>query len=193
MLAGAILFQIVYVNRRLQIDHWFCFFFGAELLVTIMVVFNIQAIWPRLRKGLIILFVVTMVTASISTGTSLSQHWHDGFQSHYDKVFPVGNLSGPRSNSLEPLTICVLENRYYPFFGSRRQNRVCQPLYAPSSLWLMDYFYRERICFVVWRVHPSGTAMRRFFGINDLIVLYANRFRLSYRDTVFLAYKFLRL
>jgi hypothetical protein len=74
---------------------------------------------------------------------ALAQKWHDGFARHYDALFSTRVFTDLAQRDPAATRICVLEYRYYPFFGSRRQYSVCRPIKAFSYPWLLE-FLRER-------------------------------------------------
>ncbi len=53
------------------------------------------------------------------------------------------------------LSICVLNARAYPFFGSSRQFRVCQPSTVQSRLWWENYLREHRVQLVAIRFDRS--------------------------------------
>ncbi|WP_146389742.1 hypothetical protein [Allorhodopirellula solitaria] len=54
-----------------------------------------------------------------------SQHWHEGFDEHFNRY---DNTNAHSQLNDKSHRIIVLSNRVYPFFGSQRQNHVLQPM-----------------------------------------------------------------
>jgi hypothetical protein len=75
------------------------------------------------------LFTTSLVVAAGVGGAALSSAWHEGFNRHYNKMFR-DNVFATLTTSGVPdgARLCVLDDRPYPFFGARRQFRVCVPL-----------------------------------------------------------------
>ena len=109
----------------------------------------ISTTWRRLRKVLLIGSLLAIIPASSFVCSCLADHWHQSFASHYDDQF--GGEVFTMLEKQHPVTgkICVLHDRYYQFFGSRRQFRVVQPLHVSSPINVRELLQNERISFVV--------------------------------------------
>jgi len=192
VLVGAILFQILSADRKLKIDHWLCVFLGIDLVLAVIGGSMILASWPRRVVRLDVLLVVALVPASMWATYGLSQYWHNEFDSHYlNELSHIGKLSFSTKKGVDSTTFCILDYHYYPYFGSSRQNRICQPVFAPSTAWLMDYFDHKRIDFVVCRRRPSEEAKRRFLGLEECLDQFPTMFRLSFINNDRMVYQYL--
>jgi hypothetical protein len=74
----------------------------------------------------------------------LSQRWHKGFVPFYDRMLGGGVFEYTARNIPPGTTICVLDHRPYPFYGSARQFRVCQPVSMRTSYPSWEQYLRER-------------------------------------------------
>ena len=94
-----------------------------------------------------------IVVVGFSFGVNwLNRSWDRDFSGHYQRrtntsVFEILE----HGESEIPAVLCVLDYRLFPFFGVRRQYRVCQPERIPSYLWLLDYLRTEKAGFLVVR------------------------------------------
>ena len=122
----------------------------------------IKTNWPHRRKMFVILLLAVILPVTVWSCDQLSQFWHDEFASQYRLRLNIPDLSFLPSSPREPITICALDWRYYPYFGSHRQHRVCQPTYVLSSAWMMDYLRREKVDFIVQSRDPSDDGLKRF-------------------------------
>ena len=91
-------------------------------------------------KSIVLLMslVACMVVFTIST-SQLSNWWHDGFATHYDRMFKTRSFSILEKKEHEDTSIAVFYFRYYPFFGSQRQFRVYRPRRIESEQILYNY------------------------------------------------------
>lgn len=98
---------------------------------------------------------------------SLSGRWHRGFVPHFDATAPFPGLKLYAEGQC-PQTALVLQMRCYAYFGSRREHRVVQPVYAPSKAWLADLIREGGVTAVVTQDPPGADVDRRFakFGSN---------------------------
>ena len=80
-----------------------------------------------------------MALAFAVTVGLLSDRWHSGYAPFYDKLFSTELFDRLAQSEPNGITICVLDMRSYPFFGSARQFHVCQPYWVRSSNWWWQY------------------------------------------------------
>jgi len=103
---------------------------------------------PRtLRVTSPVLGAALLAAAAWATG-KLAATWHTDFTRNYDQILEttvVGDLARPPAGK----RLCVLDYRYYPFFGSYRQYRVCQPFSIASPAWLAAYLRSRGVTVVV--------------------------------------------
>ncbi len=76
--------------------------------------------------------------------------------------------------------------RCYPYFGSRREHQVHQPVYAPSPEWVMNYIHAEHISVVVAERVMSPDAWRRYAAFDVCPSRDPKQFRLLYEGQVVL-------
>lgn len=110
---------------------------GDLFIVGALVVLYIKLV-PKLTKLVPILSVLG-IGMLVSLAACLEKHWHEHYASFYDRNSRGSLIS--EIATLDPATnhICACDYRYYPFFGSRRQFRVCRPIWAPSYASFRDY------------------------------------------------------
>jgi len=88
----------------------------------------------------------------------LSERWHRMYVPFYDRML-AGGLFGHLAQSQPPgTTICVLDLRSYPFFGSARQFRVCQPERVHSPEEFMDYLRSREVVMIAARFDLNLTS-----------------------------------
>jgi hypothetical protein len=97
-------------------------------------------------------------------GNELAERWHDGFLPHYGRFSLLKRLHEQEEAGPEPVRPCVLNHQVYPFFGSRRQFRVCQPVHVPSYRSLEQYLRRRRATVLVVEAidEPAPNSLNRY-------------------------------
>src|SRR5262249_36831728 len=102
-----------------------------------------------LRRVMIPGLALAAVCGAVFLGDWLASRWHKGFAPYYDGLFG-GRIVTEVTENTPPLTkVCVLHYRPYPFFRSRRQVRLCQPILVPSYRWFWEYLGERQATFVV--------------------------------------------
>lgn len=118
--------------------------------------------WARGGSG--VAWAGVLAAAFGFVAAQLSEAWHRGYAPHYDRALGT-NVCTYLSRQVPGGTpICVLDYRSYPFFGSRRQFPVVQPLWVPSYPWLRTYLRDRGVRLVAARVeeHADATAWNRY-------------------------------
>jgi hypothetical protein len=103
---------------------------------------------PRTLRVTGLVLGAVLLTAAAWAGGRLAASWHSGFTRNYNQLLEttaVGELARRPAGE----RVCVLDYRYYPFFGSHRQFRVCQPYHIPSPARLADYIRSHGVELVV--------------------------------------------
>ncbi len=127
-----------------------------DLVLLTLVILQLLQYWraaafeaPRtgqvLRAGTLVL---ALAGAAFGVG-GLADRWHGQFASFYDGVYQTKVFRQMGVRDPAEIRPCVLEYWSYPWFGSRRQFRVCQPVFVPSYSWLDGYLGREQCTLLV--------------------------------------------
>lgn len=111
---------------------------GANLFLVVTAATFAWWNWPGQRKALALSLGLALVVAVSASAAALGERWHRGFAGHYDAQFG-GPIFSQLGTAQDGERVCVLDYRPYPFFGSRRQYRVCQPHLLSSSEAMLDY------------------------------------------------------
>jgi hypothetical protein len=112
---------------------------------------------------------VGILAGAAWSGDLLAERWHGGFVPHYGRFAFLNALQEQEAAVAESVRPCILHHQAYPFFGSRRQFRVCQPTHLPSYPWLEESLRRQEATVVVVE------------GIGDPASASTNRYRWGYR------------
>jgi hypothetical protein len=144
----------------------------SDKLATALVALNLLAFgsilvsawrsWPRGRP----LLGGALLTALMVLVAWLGPHWHAGFARHYDRRLQQELFTELEKMNPKITRICVLGYRYYRFFGSRHQFRVCRPLWVPTSSDFLAYLHDHDVT-VVAAVRSDPNGMRRYAHARD--------------------------
>ena len=120
MVGGAIVAQLMYSLWRIhRFDMPTSCLIGANLGSG---VWFLQLVLQRVSKRLRCAALLIVVAGLIGF---LSHRWHTGLADHFNRYHQATSFSVICDN---PKRILVLDERSYPYFGSRRQNFVTQPM-----------------------------------------------------------------
>lgn len=122
LFGGSIVLQVVLLaTRTVRFDLVTASLLGATLGLTVLMLRRLTK-QSRIFKLLLIPGGVLSICIAIHF---LSVRWHEGFANHFDRYDDTDAYSAMKD---ETHRIVVLSNRAYPFFGSRRQNVILQPM-----------------------------------------------------------------
>lgn len=126
--------------------------FAVEAIDSLLIGVNVLLVVGLLRLVMmayrrpkwVSLMLVCLMAIGFSVGTGqLSERWHRGYAPFYDRMLGGGFFDHMARTESAGTAVCVFDMRAYPFFGSARQFRVCQPGGMPSYEWWQLYL-RER-------------------------------------------------
>jgi hypothetical protein len=168
-------------GRHLQVRWIDDFLIAVDAVAVCLVLALLAGMRPRLRLTLLI--VVTL-PVWVVVCAHVSDRWHQEVVPCYARMPPFKGLSDIERLKRGPQTILVLQPRCYPFFGPRRQHRVCQPVYVPSAGWIMEFIEAEGVAFVAadLGMRPDSIGHRRFLGFDECLARHPNRFRAVNED-----------
>ena len=115
----------------------------------------------------------------------LAARWHREFAQHYDNYFHAKVFTTVADMDPEVIQICVCDNRYYPFFGSRRQFHVCRPLWVPTRPRFVEYLEQHQATLVAAR-HNDFSSQLRYEEVSGWLTADAEAFPLLSEDSTYL-------
>ena len=95
----------------------------------------------------------------------LSARWHAGYARAYDYAQGDGLFEYMADQIPAGGTVCVLDLRPYPFFGSARQFRVCQPPFGQSAHSCEGYLRSRSVRLLVTRFSSERDDANRWKAI----------------------------
>lgn len=137
--------------------------------------------WPWVARVLAVPVAVAVVVAVALAVNALGESWHAQYSTHYDRLLG-GNFFQSMAH-LDPrdTPICVIGDRYYPFFSSRRQFRASRPGYMLSAREVLHYLH-DRGATLVAAVRHDHTGTGRYDRRGDWLDDYPRIF-LKLQDT----------
>jgi hypothetical protein len=187
LLAVGCAIQFTFTDERLP-RRWDDTILAAVLLLLVaVIVVLIRHLWPATRKVLVVGVGLGAVAGfSLFTG-SLAATWHLRFTAHYDHYFGTKLYRRMAAEIPSGSRICVMETQCFPFFGSARQFRVCQPVYTASPEELGDYLHQHDTDYVA--VPPGGHISETFFWFNELKSQHPDAFPAVWDDPLLPLYR----
>ncbi len=122
IVGGILVSQLVMlVTRAVRFDLVAAGLIGANVGLTALLI-RVVSLRVHQSKVVLVFLAFILIPGAVFF---LSQRWHEGFAKHFDHYDNTNAYSQIKETSHR---IMVLSNRVYPFFGSRRQNDVLQPM-----------------------------------------------------------------
>lgn len=130
---------------------------AADILLITAISYLWWMSWPRMRSVFALAMIIGTVFGVAVSLDWFGRRWHAGFEAHYDRMLAGGLFRKLKTTQVVGGRICVLDLRPYPFFGSSRQFRVCQPSRVRSRDELEDYLRTRGVLLVVARFDMNLT------------------------------------
>lgn len=156
---------------------------GLQIVMAMIFVAVVAAVFIRSFISPTTLVIAMIVFFPAITGWR-SSYWHAHYDRTYSRRFKSDIFTTKPSPISPDATICVCDYQYYPFFGSRRQNSVCRPLWIPDSQSLADYLTLHRATVLVTR-HIDNFPQRRYAAVPKVLEANPNAFVSVFSDQTF--------
>lgn len=176
--AGTIAYQAAthlwnYVNVDLVLTAWDLFVLG--LLLTWSASFVAQ------RRRITLVLTIFVLAAGGWVCERLAARWHAGFAAAYNSHMFTEAFSTLARVDARRERLCIADNCYYPFFGSRRQYDVCRPLFLPEYEEFLAYLRRHRATMVI-TCNTDVNAHRRYVDVVHWLGEHPERFEIMDTD-----------
>ncbi len=147
------------------------FLIGASLFLVGLCLYGCWVSWPWLRPALRVGVSGVLACGVGVSCAALAAHWHQGFTLHYDMLFGISIFTHLAEARGDTQRVCVLDYRSYPYVGSKRSIRVCQPVWVRSYPWLVHYLEKQEVTLVITcaKDEERATAWKRYGGIERLL------------------------
>jgi hypothetical protein len=160
---AVILYQFMRTSWRISPQWVDRFLIAGNLVLGVALLVLLAAFRRGVRRWLAVTLGAAALPAVAWGCQLLAERWHGGFVNHYDRLLDGAGVAALATREPEAGKVCSLYDRCYPFFGSRRQYRVCQPDYVFSPEWLADYLREHRVVAVWTSVRPVARGRFRWF------------------------------
>lgn len=163
----------------------------VDLLVALAVARIVWMNAPKARHVLIPVLGMTLAAATVLGLERLAVSWDEQFDRSYDVFFGSSVFRTLSSDMTGPGRVCVLDYRCHPFFGPRRQRRVCQPMTVPSYSWLLGYLRDRGVEVVAVRTTEPGepAGWDAYVGLGPWFQDHGRDFQQVHRDLQYTLYR----
>jgi hypothetical protein len=190
LLAGTTLFQLSRAANRVHIRWIADIVIGLDILAIALVLGFLDLKHLTLRPGVALLVLMVPMSGWAWACAVLSDHWHAWFIPHYREAAAFSGVEQTINRDSPKQRILVLRMCCYPFFGSRRQHRVYQPVYVYSSRWLMELLHEEDIHLVAAETEGGeSVGTRRFGGFQESVARYPEVFSKVRQESTYTTYR----
>ncbi|MBX9659362.1 MAG: hypothetical protein K2X00_12405 [Nitrospiraceae bacterium] len=173
--------QFASPDQRLEIDWLASALIGINVVFGFTLLLLVRVLWPRgFGAAVPFLWVATLGAGAVGI-ERLAERWHKDHAAYYDHMLAPRVFSHLARNEEDGTRVCVLDRRCYPFFGSRRQFRVCQPMRISSSDWLLSYLRDQRAEIVIGRSREPISGWDCFRGFAECMARHPGAFRILNR------------
>ncbi len=194
LFAGLIAYQLIIRITRIHVQLLNSLLLAADVLMIVAILYLVWDGWPKWRRVVVRAGLATSL-AGASIGTFHLVHWwHAGFGAHYDQLFSGSAFTRLAADFPAGMRVCVLDHRPYPFFGSARQYRVCQPAVAVSYEKLLEYLDSHGVTVVATREleEPDPATTGRFRWSYRWLIEHPDRFDLVEQGSWFAVFRLLQ-
>ena len=146
---------------------------------------------PRLRRAVSVSAVVSAVAATPFALAWLDRDWHERYVRFYDTDCRTEAFHVLAGLDPAPTRVCLLDYRCYPFFGSRRQFHVFQPMEVASYERLRSYLRDRKIEVVAAHSQEINdpAAWDLYHQIAPWLTEHTQDFRVIHADPTFTLYR----
>jgi hypothetical protein len=168
-------YQIGIPSERLPIERAETVILAGIIFLYVGNALLISILWLSMRKAMVLGTLVGVISVAALGVHWIANNWHQGFsKNYYGRRIP----SLPSFAAMGPAgVICVMDSRCYPFFGSQRQIRVCQPMYIHSPAELMEYLAAQQVQYVAFRADRHRNGWHLFMYIEECVREYPMAFQ----------------
>lgn len=142
-------------------------FVGMDLMVLFLAAAWVARRLPRHPRwrGAFVVAVCLPLAAGIGM---LSDRWHAGFPQHFDRLLNTDAFAILSADQFDGVSICVLTNRPYAFFGSRREHVVVNPRRFITDTSLDELLQVNRVRLIAAGSRSGGT-IDRYRGADEYL------------------------
>ena len=188
-LVGSAAYQTLFVDERQRIS-------SPDALGAVLLLFATSLIFLELRRRFLkgyrptgaVIFCGAAAAAAL-TIADLAHVWDARFARHYEQHYNTYVFR--KLAALGPTRLALLDYRCHPFFGTRRQFRLCQPKRVDSLEMLENYLRDRGVTHVVARTEEHGVpaAWDAYCGLGARLDRLPSRYRPIYQDRVYSLYE----
>jgi hypothetical protein len=164
--------DVLFVPLR---GHWDTTLVGIDLFFATYAPALVMAEIARRHKPLFRYLLLLLLLAALGASAAFTAHrsarWHRDYIAYYDSMLGKGLFRKLAESSSPGDTFCVMDERYYPFFGSARQFRIIQPPPTQSAARWQNSPARQKCNLIIIRpnINYKLTNVRYYITHNDRV------------------------
>ncbi|GIW96028.1 MAG: hypothetical protein KatS3mg110_4069 [Pirellulaceae bacterium] len=180
--AGTVCHVVLHSMENAQLKH---LILAINILLGVVLIGLLIGSSSRAERAVGAVIMLLLVGGAVSGCGWLGARWHRDFVRHYESRYYSSSVLSSVFR-LEPTTerICVCDDRYYPFLGSRRQFDVCRPLWLPDYDSLLAYVRTYGVTVIAAR-NSDASPRRRYAAVKGWLDAHPETFQPYYQDEVF--------
>jgi len=192
-LGGAALFQLASLEKGGEVDWPLSLGIAATLgFAAFATPRLLRQVWGR-AQGLIAAAFGCVVAGTAAWGIRcLSETWDAQFVAFYESHYQTGAIGKLDSLTPRPTRVAYYDYRCYPFFGPRRNVRLCQERPVPSFDQLQTYLAWWKVSHIVVRSDPSGEGWDNYRSVEPWLKGHPVEFEEVYSDVTHTIYRVTR-
>ena len=133
---------------------------AVATLVAVIYVTCAQTILELRSRCLLICAAIALTATFCCATVILSDRWHREYQDHFGHLLRTNCIVKWNESQKADDRLCVVDYRYYPFIGSKRETSVCRPLWFASDEDFLEFLDMQNATKVVLPSLPGGTHLR---------------------------------
>ena len=193
VLGGSALFQLAGLEKGIEVD-W-----TSSLLIAIDLGFAVLAasrlLWrPGGHARRLIAIAMGCVAAAVAAWEirGLSEAWDGQFVAFYESHYQTRAIGELGSLTPRPTRVAYYDYRCYPFFGPRREVRLCQERPVPSFDQLLAYLSRWEVSHIVVRSYNTVEGWDNYRSVRPWLDEHQGQFKEVYSDETHAIYRVIR-
>jgi hypothetical protein len=192
-LGGAALFQLVSLQVGVEVDWPLSLWIAANLGFAALA---LPRLMPEVGGRAQVLVATTM--GCVAAGTAawgircLSESWDAQFVAFYESHYQTGAIGKLNSLTPRPVRVAYYDYRCYPFFGPRRNVRLCQERPVPSFDHLQAYLAGWAVSHIVVRSDQSVEGWDNYRSVDPWLKGHPVEFEEIYSDVTHAIYRVTR-
>ena len=191
-LGGSALFQTAGLGKGLKVDWITSLQIAVVLGVASLAASHLWTSGGHARRT--IAFAMGLIAMILAAWVirDLSGKWDVQFTDFYDRNYNTRAIGQLTSLRPKPSLVAYYDYRCYPFFGPRREVRLCQQKPVASFEHLVVYLSRQGVSHLVVRSDDSVKGYDNYRNVKPWLDMHRTQFELVHSDETHAIYRFIQ-